>query len=119
MDTTSYTAAKDQIQPDQAPRVYDNQNDVAAALKGKQVDAVVVDLPTAFYVTAAQVPNSVVIGQLPPPDGTKERFGLVMAKNSPVTACVNAAVTALDTNGTLTALQNRWVAKNADVPVLQ
>jgi polar amino acid transport system substrate-binding protein len=119
VDTTSYTAAKDQIQPDQAPRVYDNQNDVAAALKGKQVDAVVVDLPTAFYVTAAQVPNSVVIGQLPPPDGTKERFGLVMAKNSPVTACVNAAVTALDTNGTLTALQNRWVAKNADVPVLQ
>lgn len=117
--TTSYAAARDQIQPDQAPRVYDNQNDVAAALKGKKVDAVVVDLPTAFYVTAAQVPNSVVIGQLPPPDGTKERFGLVMAKNSPVTACVNAAVTALDTNGTLTALQNRWVAKNADVPVLQ
>ena len=71
--TTAYTAIKDQIQPDQDPRVYDNQNDVVSALKGKQVDGVVVDLPTAFYVTAAQVPNSVIVGQLPAPD-----LGIVM-----------------------------------------
>ena len=117
--TTSYAAIKDQIQPDQDPRVYDNQNDVVAALKGKQVDGVVVDLPTAFYATAAQVPNSVIVGQLPPPDGTKEHFGLVMAKNSPVTACVNAAVTALNADGTLTTLQDTWLAKDAGAPVLQ
>lgn len=117
--TTAYTAIKDQIQPDQDPRVYDNQNDVVSALKGKQVDGVVVDLPTAFYVTAAQVPNSVIVGQLPPPDGTQEHFGLVMAKGSPVAACVNAAVTALDQNGTFKTLQDKWLSKDAGAPVLQ
>ena len=93
--TTSYSAIKDQIQPDQDPRVYDNQNDVVSALKGKQVDGVVVDLPTAFYVTAAQVPNSVIVGQLPPPDGTT-----------------------LDQDGTFKALQEKWLSKDAGAPVL-
>lgn len=117
--TTAYTAITDQIQPDQDPRVYDNQNDVISALKGKQVDAVVVDLPTAFYVTAAQVPNSVIVGQLPPPDGAKEHFGIVTAKGGAVSPCVKAAVEALDANGTFAQLQEKWLAKDAGAPVLK
>ena len=116
--TTAYTAIKDQIQPDQDPRVYDNQNDVVAALKGKQVDGVVVDLPTAFYVTAAQVPNSVIVGQLPAPDGAQEHFGLVMAKNSPILACVNAAIYSNTQDGTFKNLQAKWLSKDAGAPVL-
>ena len=116
--TTAYTAIKDQIQPNQDPRVYDNQNDVVSALKAKQVDGIVVDLPTAFYVTAAQVPNSVIVGQLPPPQGTQEHFGLVMAKGSKVSACVDAAVTALQQDGTLDKLQQQWLSKAAGAPVL-
>lgn len=117
--TTAYTAIKDQIQPDQDPRVYDNQNDVVTALKGKQVDAIVVDLPTAFYVTAAQVENSVIVGQLPPPEGSQERFGLVLAKGNPLTACVDTALKTLTDDGTLQKLQDQWLSKVGGAPVLK
>ena len=43
------------IEPNDQPEVFNNSNDVVTALKNEQIDAVVVDLPTALYVTAVQV----------------------------------------------------------------
>ena len=92
--TTSYTAITDQIQPSKKPAVYDTNDLAVQALKNGQVDGIVVDLPTAFYITAAQLDDGVIVGQLPTAAGA-DQFGLVLAKGSALTACVSQAVDAL------------------------
>ena len=89
-----------------------------AALKNGQTDALVVDLPTAFYVTAAQVPNSVIVGQFPTAT-TGEHFGMVFQKGSFLVGCVNKALTALKSAGTLQQIQDKWLAKVGGAPVLK
>ena len=88
------------------------------ALKNGQIDGLVVDLPTAFYVTAVQVPDGKVVGQFPP-TGAKERFGLVLQKGSKLTPCVNKALDRLWANGTIKTLQRIWLAKATGAPVLK
>ena len=116
--TTSLTYIQDEIQPSKDPSVYNTNNDVISALKAKQIDGIVVDLPTAFYVTAVQVPTGTIVGQFPDA-GEQEQFGLVLAKDSALTACVNEAVTALRDDGTLDQLQQEWLADKANAPVLE
>ena len=89
------------------------------ALKNKQIDGLVVDLPTAFYVTAVQVPNSKILGQFENQGGATDRFGVVLAKGNPLTACVNRAITSLRANGTLKRLQQLWLAKATGAPILK
>ena len=88
--TTSLDAVNDVIQPSNEPQVFDNSNDVVSALKNGQVDAVVVDVPTAFYLTAAQVPEATTVGQFTAPGGDK--WGALLQKDSPLTDCVSAAI---------------------------
>ena len=76
-----------------------------------------VDLPTAFYLAAAEIDNGVIVGQLPDSGHGSEQFGLLLAKNSPLTACVTQAVDALRADGTLAKLQDQWLAQ-AGAPVL-
>jgi polar amino acid transport system substrate-binding protein len=116
--TTSYTAITDQIQPTAQPAVYDTNDLAVQALQNGQVDGIVVDLPTAFYITAAQLDNGAIVGQLPAGAGTPDQFGMVLAKGSPLTACVSAAVDALKAEGTLKQLQNQWLAGTDGAPVL-
>ena len=79
--TTSYTYINRWIRPSSKPLVYDTNDAAVQALKNGQIDGIVVDLPTAFYVTAVQVDDGVIVGKLPT-RGTKERFGLVLQKGS-------------------------------------
>jgi polar amino acid transport system substrate-binding protein len=116
--TTSYTAITQSIKPAPAPQVYNTNDDAIKALQNGQIDGLVVDLPTAFYITSAQVDNSVIVGQLPQAPGTPEQFGLVLDKDSPVTACVSRAVDALRADGTLARLARQWLAGSAGAPVL-
>jgi polar amino acid transport system substrate-binding protein len=116
--TTSLTYINDEIQPSKEPSVYNTNNDVISALKAKQIDGIVVDLPTAFYVTAVQVPSGTIVGQFPDA-GEQEQFGLVLSKDSPLTSCVDKAVTALRDDGTLDQVQQNWLADKANAPVLQ
>ena len=118
LGTTSYDAIKNDIKPSSQPRVYDTNDKAVFALKSKQIDGLVVDLPTAFYVTAVQVPNGKIIGQLPTKPGG-ERFGMVLQKGSPLTACVNRALAKLKANGTLKRIQATWLSKVVGVPVLR
>jgi polar amino acid transport system substrate-binding protein len=87
-------------------------------LKNGQIDGLVVDLPTAFYVTSAQVSGSTIVGQLAP-SAHPEQFGALLAKDSPLTSCVSKAVEALKSSGQLAKIQNKWLAKEGDAPVLQ
>ena len=116
--TTSYTAITDQIQPSAKPRVYDTNDLAVQALQNGQVDGIVVDLPTAFIMTAVQLDDGVIVGQLPPGSGTPEQFGMVLAKDSPLTTCVSQAVDALQSDGTLEKLETEWLAGTDGAPVL-
>ena len=108
--TTSYSYIVDNIKPSSSPLVYDTNDAAVQALKNGQIDGIVVDLPTAFYVTAVQVPDGVIVGKLPT-KGTKERFGMVFQKGNPLRGCVNKALTSLRDNGTLRRLQQEWLSK--------
>ena len=116
--TTSYTAITDQIQPTAKPGVYDTNDLAVQALQNGQVDGIVVDLPTAFYITAAQLDDGAIVGQLPAGTGTPDQFGMVLAKGSPLTACVSTAVDALREDGTLDQLEKQWLAGTDGAPVL-
>lgn len=109
--TTSYTAIVDQIKPGSKPGVYNTNDDAVTALQDKQIDGLVVDLPTAFYITSGQVKGSTIVGQLPAAGGKPEQFGMVLDKGSPLTACVSKAVDALRAKGTLTKLADRWLSR--------
>jgi polar amino acid transport system substrate-binding protein len=117
--TTSYQAIAEVIKPSSQPSVYNNNDDAVKALQNRQIDGLVLDLPTAFYVTSAEIDNSVIVGQLPQPSGTPEQFGLVLDKGSPLTPCVSKAVDALRADGTLAQLETKWLAQVANAPKLQ
>jgi polar amino acid transport system substrate-binding protein len=120
LGTTSYSFIESRIKPSQQPGVFPSNAGAVLALKNKQIDGLVVDLPTAFYVTAVQIPNSKILGQFENPAGTKtDRFGVVLAKHNPLTSCVNTAIKSLRANGTLTKLQLLWLAKATGAPVLK
>jgi polar amino acid transport system substrate-binding protein len=116
--TTSYDYITENIQPSQQPQVYDTLDAGVAALKAKQIDGLVVDLPTAFFITAVQVPNGKIVGQFPTV-GSQEHFGMVLQKDSPLTACVNDALAALKSDGTLDQIQKTWLSDKVSAPVLQ
>jgi polar amino acid transport system substrate-binding protein len=118
--TTSYSFITDTIQPTTEASVYDSNDAAIAGLNAKQIDGIVVDLPTAFYITAAQMDNGVIVGQFAPPSGADaEHFSLVLEKDSPLTPCVNAAIAALKADGTLDSITQEWLADKASAPVFQ
>ncbi|HEX9043599.1 MAG TPA: ABC transporter substrate-binding protein [Candidatus Limnocylindrales bacterium] len=117
--TTSYSTITDVVAPAAKPMVYNTNDDAISALKAKQIDGLVVDLPTAFYITAAQLDNSTIAGQFPPAGGAdSEHFSVVLAKGSPLTACVNQAIGSLTTLGILNDLKDTYLAK-AGAPVFR
>jgi polar amino acid transport system substrate-binding protein len=116
--TTSLEAVK-QIAPSTDPLVYDDTTKAAQALQNKQVDAVVADLPTAYYLTSAELDGATIVGQFQPTTGESEKFGLLLAKDSKLTPCVSLAVDALADDGTLTDLQEEWLNQATDVPELK
>jgi polar amino acid transport system substrate-binding protein len=120
LGTTSYQFINSRIKPSQQPAVFNSNAAAVLSLKNKQIDGLVVDLPTAFYVTAVQVPNSKILGQFENASGTStDHFGVVLAKGSKLTACVNRAITSLRLNGTLKRLQQLWLAKATGAPILK
>jgi polar amino acid transport system substrate-binding protein len=115
--TTSYQAINELIKPEAKAQVYNNNDDAKAALENGQVDGIVVDLPTAFYITAAELENGVIVGQLPQV-GVPEQFGLVLDLDSPLTSCVSQAVDQLRMDGTLAVLEKQWLAGTGGAPEL-
>jgi polar amino acid transport system substrate-binding protein len=115
--TTSLDAAMESIQPSSQPQVFNDSNDTVRALKTERVDAIVVDLPTAFYLTAAEVPEAKIVGQFDAPGG--DDWGVVLEKDSPLTDCVNQALAELKEGGELQEITDKWMGGQAGAPVLQ
>jgi polar amino acid transport system substrate-binding protein len=117
LGTTSYQYIVKNIRPSERPLAYRTNDLAVQSLKNGQIDGIVVDLPTAFFVTAVQVEDGVIVGQFPN-RGARERFGMVFEQGNSLRRCVNRALNRLWSNGTIKRLQNRWLA-GAGAPLLR
>lgn len=115
--TTSLQVIADVLAPSQEPQVYNDNDQAKLALEGGLVDALVFDLPTALYITAVELEDGVLVGQLPAGD-SPDQFGLVLDKDSRLTEPVTAAVDALRADGTLARIEADWLTDAAGAPVL-
>ena len=116
--TTSYSTITDIVKPKVKPSVFDTNDVATQALINGQIDGLVVDLPTAFYISDAELKNGLIVGQFAPEAGS-DQFGLVLTKGSALTSTVSAAVDALRANGTLKAIAAKWLGGTAGAPVLK
>jgi polar amino acid transport system substrate-binding protein len=117
--TTSLEAVETVIAPEQGAQVFNSNDDAKLALESGTIDALVVDLPTAFFLRDAELSDGVIVGQLPADDTAGDQLGLVLEKDSPLTDDVTAAVDALRESGRLQELADEWLTNTAEVPVLE
>ena len=117
--TTSLTFINEIIKPTNEPFVYDDNAGAKAALEAGQIDAIVVDLPTALFISAVEIEGTSVVGQFPgSAGGLTDDFGAVFTKDNPLVACVNTALATLKESGELAKFEQAWLSDNAGVPVI-
>ena len=117
--TTSLDFIVNVIKPTNEPFIYDDNAGAKVALEAKQIDAIVVDLPTAFYISAVEIEGSKVIGQFPLSDAVAaDNFGLLFDKDNKLVDCVNTALGALKESGKLAEIEKTWLADKTNAPVI-
>ena len=120
--TTGLAYIYNHIHPTQQTRVYSTLDTAVAALETGQINAIVVDTPDGQYMATSQVENAqkkadgIQVGQFP---STGEHYGLLFKKGNPLVGCVNVAINALKSNGTLASLTNKWLNIYTSVPVIK
>ncbi len=118
--TTAVPMLAEIVQPDSDPLLYGDNADVVEAMKANQVDAALMDLPTALFTAAVLMDDGVVLGQFPPERSENpDQFGLLMEEGNPLKACVDEALAALKADGTLAAIEAEWLAEATGVPVIE
>jgi polar amino acid transport system substrate-binding protein len=117
-NTTSLTYIQDRIQPAKEPRVYDDNTAAKAAIEAGQVEGVVFDLATAFYIVNVEMDDGVVVGQFPSDPQDKEHFSFVLDLDSPLTDCVDEAILTMGENGELDSIAEEWLADFLDAPFI-
>jgi len=117
--TTSFDSIEKVIKPSAGAQAFNSNDDAVLALKSGQLDALVVDLPTAFYLTGAELDNGVLLGQLPAADGISDKWGVVLTKGSPLTSKVSKAIDALKADVSLDKITSTWLGADAGAPVLK
>ena len=117
--TTSFTAIEELIAPTAGAQAFNTNDDAVLALQNGTIDAIVVDLPTAFFLTGVILDGGVLLGQLPADAGISDEWGFVLAKDSSLTAAVTAAVDALRDSGRLAEIADEWLGADAGAPTLQ
>ena len=115
--TTSLQVIEDLIQPSEEPAVYDDLAGAVQDLKNEAIDGIVVDLPSAFFITAVQIPKGVVVGQFAT-EGSQEYFAMAFETGNPLVECVNRALQEMKADGTLDAIEQEWLADKTNAPVL-
>jgi polar amino acid transport system substrate-binding protein len=118
VSTTSYQAVENVIKPSGSVSVFNTTDDEVNALKNGQVDAIVTDMPTVFYLASAELDNGKIVGQFSYDGGTPEQFGLLLQKGSKLTSCVNQAIAKLKSSGELASITKQWLSDAADAPEL-
>ena len=120
--TTSLDFIENVIQPNEQASVYTTNVDAIAALVAGQIDGIVVDLPTAFFITAVQIPEQgaegVIVAQFSAPAQDPDEYGLLFADGSGLVDCVNQALSTLRDDGTLAALEAEWLTAGGDIATI-
>jgi polar amino acid transport system substrate-binding protein len=117
-NTTSFTFLEGTIAPTTEASVFNDNKDTRQALKSGNVDGIIVDLLTAFFMRDVQVPNSTIVGQFGPP-AEPDHVGFVLEKDNPLVACVNQAIAQIKADGTYQAILDEWIVTGQDIPFLQ
>ncbi len=116
--TTSLDYAEDVISPAESVQVYDDNAAAKAAFDAGQVDGIVFDLPTAYFITAVEITDASIIGVLPLGDENVDELGMLFEEGNPLVSCVNAALATLSSNGSLASLEEEWLNQGGGVPTL-
>jgi polar amino acid transport system substrate-binding protein len=114
--TTSLAFITGSIQPTAQPKVFSTLNDVKQALQTHQIDAFVTDTPTAQFISADEIHGSQMAAQFP---SSGEHYGLLFSKGNPLVGCVDKAIAKLKANGTLAALQKKYLQIYLTVPTIK
>ena len=114
--TTSLDVITDVIQPTQEAAVYDDLAQAVTDLQNGDIDGIVVDLPTAFFMAAVQIKHGVVVGQFGAE--SDEYFAMAFETGSPLVECVDLALEEMKADGTLDAIEQQWLADKTNAPVL-
>lgn len=116
--TTSLDFVEEVIQPNEEPNVYDENVDVEAAMNAGQIDGLVVDLPTAYFIIAVQVEGSIIAGQFEAEAADPDNYGMLFADGNQLVSCVNGALATLRQDGTLDALEEEWLSQAGEIPTI-
>ncbi len=107
--TTSLDFVEDVIDPDSAAAVYDTNVDAKSALEAAQIDGIVVDLPTAYYITAVEIEGTEIVAEFETASAAPDQYGLLFADGNSLVGCVNEALSTLRGSGALAALEDEWL----------
>ena len=116
--TTSLDYIEEVIEPTAQAQVFDDNAAAKSAFDAGQVDGLVFDLPTAYFITAVEIPDAEIAGVLPR-EGDAEELGMLFEEGSGLVDCVNEALAALESDGTLAALEEEWLSQGGDIPELE
>ena len=116
--TTSLDYIDNVIQPTEKAAVYDTNADAKSAMDAGQVDGLVFDLPTAYFITAVEIPDATIVGQFEDPADQPEELGFVFVEGNTLVTCVNEALDTLEGDGTLAALEQEWLAQGGDIKTI-
>ena len=116
--STSFQAIEEIIEPVAGAQAFNNNDDAKLALETGQIDALVVDLPTAFYLTGVELTGGLIVGQLPGTAGLADEWGLVLPKDSALTEAVNEAIESLRDSGKLQEITDEWLGSDQGAPTL-
>lgn len=107
--TTSLDYIEQIIEPNPDVAVYETTVDAKSALEARQIDGLVVDVATAYYITAVEIPGSIVVAAFAAPAESPDEFGLLFEEGNSLRDCVNFALATLGANGTLASLEGQWL----------
>lgn len=99
------------------PAVYDDQIGVFQALQANQIDATVVALPTALFLTAVQVPDANIVALLPA-DRNDRGHGLLFEYGNPLVEWIDEGLSSLAARGVIEDLKNTWLVADPDLLVI-
>ncbi len=100
---------------------YGGIEEAIGAVGNLRADGLVLDLPQAAALADSdqRLLDGDIIASLPRSDGPVESYGMVLAKDSPLTSCVDATLSAMREDGTLDSLERTWLMDEPGWPELQ